>query len=47
MNVASLEFQKRHAKIEVAALTTVFLESNGVFLEKLQKVEINLLTLNY
>ena len=48
MNVAGLEFQKRHVKVEVAALTTVFLESNGAFPEKLQKVEINLLScLNY
>ena len=44
MNVAGLEFQKRHVKVEVAALTTVFLESNGAFPEKLQKVEINLLS---
>ena len=43
MNVAGLEFQKRHAKAKVAALTTVFLESNGAFPKKLQKVEINLL----
>ena len=46
MNVAGLEFQKRHAKAAVAAcmlLTTVFLESNGPFPKKLQKVEINLL----
>ena len=41
MNAAGLEFQKQHVKIEVVALTTVFLESNGAFPKKLQKVEIN------